>query len=104
VRGISGGDPAAKSNSVMALAALCVRSIISAAGTAMTANGASKSTCECADDRSRGIVWQSCCAVCGLERSEDFLAGFLHRRFSQQCPLLPGSIKNCSQETHPPHR
>jgi len=94
-----------KSNSVTALASLCVRSIISAAGTAMIASGAPKSTCECADDdRSRGIVWQSCCAVCDPERSEDFLAGFLHRRFSQQCPLLPGSIKNCSQETHPPHR
>ena len=107
MREISGGDPAVKSNSVTALAWLYERSITSAAGPAKTArveSGAAKSEECAAEDRSSGIVWQSCWVAFDSERSFDLFVGFLHRRVSQQCPFEPGHMKNCSHETQPPHR
>ena len=79
--------------------------IKSVAGTGTTVSRAATSECECAaEGRSRGMVWQSCGVVCDPARSVDFFGGFLQRRASQQCPLLPGNMKNCWQDMHPPHR
>ena len=103
--GMSGGDPAVGSNSIAAFAWLSASSIKFVAGTGITASRAARSECECAAaDRSSGMVWQSCGVVCDPARSVDFLTGFLHRRSSQQWPLLPGNMKNCWQDIHPPHR
>lgn len=97
-----------KSNSLTALDWLpesAITSLTESIETVVADIGAARSEWECAaEDRSSGIVWQSCCEVCDPERSVDFSTGLLHRRVSQQCPLLPGNIKNCSHETHPPHR
>ena len=93
------------SNSMAALAWLRASSIKSVAGTEISADRAATSECECpAEVRSSGMVWQSCGVVCDPARSVDFFAGFLHRCASQQCPLLPGNMKNCGQDIHPPHR
>ena len=102
--GMSGGDPAVGSNSIVALAWLRASSTKSVAGTE-TVSRATRSECECAaEDRSSGMVWQSCCVLCDPARSVDFFPAFLQRRASQQCPLLPGNMKNCWQDIHPPHR
>ena len=103
--GMSGGDPAVGSNSMVAFAWLRASSIKSVAGTEMSVSRAARSECECAVEvRSSGMVWQSCGVVCDPAPSFDFLTGFLHRRSSQQCLLLPGNMRNCWQVIHPPHK
>jgi hypothetical protein len=103
--GMSGGDAAVGSNSMVAFAWLRASSIKSVAGTEMSVSRAARSECECAVEvRSSGMVWQSCGVVCDPVRSVDLFAGFLQRPASQQCPLLPGNMKNCEQDMHPPQR